>query len=101
MALYLASYFDQNKSSQAYFRANKKSKFFFSFVQGPFGKVLYNEEYLNTLKSSFNVFLKKCIKATASEGESKKLFKLIQHKKLFSCVWLLSSAEDLLKSESK
>lgn len=66
-------------------------------MEESFSKILYNEKYATKLKSSFSVFLDKCEKATINGSDSKKLFKLVQHKKLFSCVWLLPSADDLLK----
>ncbi len=45
VAVYLATYFDQNKSSQNYFRANKKCQHLVTFVRGHLGKQMYNEQY--------------------------------------------------------
>ena len=99
VATYLATYFDQNQSSQNYFRANKKCQHLVKFVRGHFGKVMFNEQYQTELQSSFDAYLSKAMEATANGEDSDKLLELVQHKKLFSPFWLLPCGVDLLKSQ--
>lgn len=47
VAVYIATYFDQNLSSQNYYRANKKCKHLVTFVRDYLGKQMYDENYQN------------------------------------------------------
>jgi len=65
-------------------------------VNDHFGKIVFSAKYLKSLQSDFSLYLKKCMKAVDNTSDSKKLVKLLNHKKIFSCVWLLPSAKYLL-----
>lgn len=100
VATYLAVYFDQNKSSQVYFKANKKCQYLVKFVREHFGKIMYNEQYLSELQSSFETYLVKAREATANGGDNEKLVELNMHKKLFSPFWILPCAQHILNYEA-
>jgi hypothetical protein len=63
------------------------------FIKEGLKKTLYNEPYLKKLQNSFEQYKKKVQQALCSV-EDLKLSKLLQHKKMFSPVWLVCS--DLL-----
>ena len=97
-ALYLSTYFDQNPSCKQYFIANKKCPHLKAFVNDHYGKIPINTSYMKTLKSSFDAYKHKCNRAVDKGNDQSKLNQLLTHKKLFSAVWLLPSADILLNA---
>ena len=59
-------------------------------MQGSFSQVMFDERYMGKLKSDFETYRRKCERAVT--GEVRKLSKLLEHKKMFSVVWLIDSA---------
>ena len=88
VAVYLASYFDINKSSKCYYKNNKDDIFFKQYFDEDFSKEEVNhEDFRQQLRKNFDFFKESCCKA--ENGDSEKLGNLLGVKKFFSIPWLI------------
>jgi len=74
VAVYLATYFDANKSCRKYFAENKADENLEKFMQD-YTKVPYNKKFLPKVKDSFSKF--KTVTRRAENGDLRKLSKLL------------------------
>ena len=90
MAVYLASYFDINKSSKSYFKQHKDDIYFKKYFEEDFSKEVFTSEIENfrqKLRKDFNLFKECCCKT--NNGDLKKMQKMLSVRKFFSVPWLI------------
>jgi len=106
VALYLATYFDMNKSGLEYYQKFKEDEHFYSFFKlweaqnvELFQQANNSDSFLSKLRHNIEFYHKVC--AESEEGSQKKMLSLLQCKKLFCIPWLLASDTILVSYPDK
>jgi hypothetical protein len=87
VALYLATYFDANTESKAFYKKNKDDLNLRAFCVEDYSRQPFNKKFLPKIQKNKDKY--KAYMVRAEGGDEKMLSKLLNNKKLFSPPWLI------------